>query len=153
MAKKCDPGNAPHQDAEHGEDSLTRLIAPILAGFSLPAIITFVASRYPRAPWHDAVLSFLVAATGLFIASMQLSIGRLYEKYDGNLRFRSFRAFLTILGLILVAFALAFLVWPVVRRWWIWLPLGVLLIGGVGPGAWMLYAKYVVDGHAARRPQ
>lgn len=122
-------------------ESLTRLIAPIFAGFSLPTIINFAASDYPHPPWHAVVLSLLVAATGLFMASIQMSIGRLYEIYDKYPRIRSFRASLTILGIVLVALSLTFLVWPLVGRWWIWLPLGILLIGGTGPGLWMLIVR------------
>ncbi|HEY6279610.1 MAG TPA: hypothetical protein VIX86_25140, partial [Streptosporangiaceae bacterium] len=135
------PGNGSGMQSGQNAESLTRLIAPIFAGFSLPTIINFASSKYPGAPWHDVVLSLLIAATGLFMASIQMSIGRLYETYDKYPRFRSFRASLTILGIVLVALSLTFLAWPVVGRWWIWLPLGVLLIGGIGPGAWMLIVR------------
>lgn len=75
------------------------------------------------------------------MASIQMSIGRLYEAYDKYPRVRSFRASLTILGIVLVALALTFLAWPIVGRWWIWIPLGVLLLGGIGPGVWMLIIR------------
>ncbi len=41
----------------------TQLVAPLFAGFSLPAIITFASGKYPGPPWHNIVLSLLVIAT------------------------------------------------------------------------------------------
>lgn len=131
--------------AQSGPESLTRLIAPIFAAFSLPTIFVFVGSAYPSPRWHDAVLSLLLAATGLFMASIQLSIGRLNDRYGKYVTFRLFRAHLTIIGIVVVAFALTFLVCSQISGWWIWLPLAVLLIGGVGPGAVMLFVKDTED--------
>jgi MFS family permease len=127
--------------AQPRAESLTRLIAPIFAGFSLPTIFVFVASGYPSPPWHDVVLSLLLTATGLFMASIQLSIGRLNDNYGRYLKFRQFRAYLTITGIVAIAFALTFLVCSQISGWWIWLPLAVLLLGGIGPGAVMLFVK------------
>ncbi len=135
--------------ARPGPESLTRLIAPIFAGFSLPTIFVFVHSGYPSPRWHDAVLSLLLAATGLFMASIQLSIGRLNDRYGKSVAFRQFRAYLTVIGIVAVAFALTFLACAEVSGWWIWLPLGVLLLGGVGPGAVMLFVKDPDFGAAA----
>jgi len=120
-------------------DSLTRLVTPVFAGFSLPATIIFSTTTSPGQPWHDAVLSLLVSATGLFMAGIQLSIGRLHRRYDRYEWMRNLRAFLTILGIALVASALTLLVWSRTGEWWVWPPLGVLVIGGFGPGIWTLY--------------
>jgi MFS family permease len=123
------------------DDSLTRLVTPVFAGFSLPATIIFSTMTSPGQPWHDAVLSLLVAATGLFMAGIQLSIGRLHRRYDRYEWMRNLRAFLTILGIALVASALTLLVWSETGEWWVWPPLGVLLAGGFGPGIWTLYVS------------
>lgn len=129
------PGNGAGKDEpEDGSRSLTRLIAPVFAAFSLPTIVTLSLSRQP---WHDAVLALLIAATGLFMASMQFSIGTLYETYTSD-RARKFRAGLTLAGLALIALALFFEVYPVMDSSWLWLPLIVLLAGGLGPAAWIL---------------
>lgn len=127
--------------AQSGPESLTRLIAPIFAVFSLPTIFVYVASDHPRSRWHDAVLSLLLVATGLFMASLQLSIGRLHDRYGKSIKFLRFRAYLTIIGIVVITLALTFLVCSQVGGWWIWLPLAVLLIGGLGPGAVMLFVK------------
>jgi hypothetical protein len=127
-----------------GERSLTRLIAPVFAAFSLPTIITFVPGSYPGPAWHDAILALLLAATGLFMGSIQLSIGPLYDRYPDA---AEFRAFLTLLGIDCVAVSLVLLVWGAVGKWWVWLPLGVLLLGGVAPNTWILALKI------RRRPQ
>jgi hypothetical protein len=119
---------------EDGNQSLTRLIAPVFAAFSLPTIVTLSLSHQP---WHDAVLALLIAATGLFMASMQLSIGTLYETFTSQ-RAQQFRAGLTLGGVALVALALFFEVYPVMDSDWLWLPLIVLLVGGLGPAAWVL---------------
>jgi len=133
-------GSGKEKESEQ-EKSLTRLIAPIFAGFSLPTIITFVPATFPSPPWHDAILSLLLVATGLFMASIQLSIGRLYDNYNNLRKFRIFRAYLTVIGIGLVALALTFLVSATVSTLLIWLPLSVLLLGGVGPGLVMLFVK------------
>src|SRR5579859_4387601 len=73
--------NGPGADAP-AESSLTRLVAPVFAGFSLPAIVTLIAARFPGPPWRQIALSLLIASTGLFMGSLQLSIGRLQQRYD-----------------------------------------------------------------------
>jgi hypothetical protein len=119
---------------EDGSQSLTRLIAPVFAAFSLPTILTLSSSRQP---WHDTVLSLLIAATGLFMASMQFSIGTLYDTYTSG-RARQFRAGLTLAGVAVVALAVFFEVYPVMDSGWLWFPLAILLVGGLGPAAWVL---------------
>jgi hypothetical protein len=61
------------------------------------------------------------------------------------------------IGIVVITLALTFLVCSQVGGWWIWLPLAVLLIGGVGPGAVMLFVKDpegpVLAGQAAQASQ
>ena len=121
-----------------GNESVTRLIAPIFAAFSLPTIIAFASSSNSGQPWHAVILSFLVAATGLFMASIQLSIGRIYDHHKSD-RFRHIRAGLTFMGIVCVTLALFFSVYLMIDEWWEWLAVGLLLIGGVGPSIWTLY--------------
>ena len=72
------PATLPSQ-AENGIEaspsgySYVGLIAPVLAGFSLPAIIVFASNTYPGPPSHGIILSLLVVAAGLFMASIQLT--------------------------------------------------------------------------------
>jgi MFS family permease len=126
--------SAHKHEPEDGSQSLTRLIAPVFAAFSLPTILTLVSSHQR---WHDTVLGLLITATGLFMASMQFSIGTLYDTYNGK-RARQIRAGLTLAGVALVALALCFGVSPVMDTGWLWFPLAVLLAGGIGPALWVL---------------
>jgi MFS family permease len=138
---------ADKDEPENGSESLTRLIAPVFAAFSLPTIVTLSSSTQP---WHDAVLALLIAATGLFMASMQFSIGTLYDKYKSK-RAQKVRAGLTLFGLAFVALALFFEVYPVLDSGWLWLPLIVLLVGGLGPAAWILRIDVLGRSIEARR--
>jgi len=119
------------QRQAHGEGSPTRLIAPVFAAFSLPAIITFASGTYPGPPRHNIILSLLIAATGFFMASIQLSIGPIYDKYAKTSR--SLRGGLTLIGICLVTVALSVLCAPMLQQWWSGLALVVLLIGGILP--------------------
>lgn len=127
-----------NKQQDPGSESVTRLIAPIFAAFSLATIIAFVSSNNSGQPWHLAILAFLTAATGLFMASIQLSIGRIYDlhKTEG---FRHIRAGLTFTGIVCVTLALFFSVYPMIHEWWGWLAVGSLLGGGIGPSIWTLY--------------
>ena len=138
------PADACNFQPDSGSESLTRLVAPILAAFSLPTIISFISSKQPGQPWHDVILSLLVAATGLFMASIQLSIGTLYKRYPDA---GPFRALLTLVGIVLIALSLFVLVWPTIDRWWLWLATGVLLAGGIAPSLWTLVLKVRGDDH------
>ena len=71
------------------------------------------------------------------MASIQFSIGTLYQAYASK-RARKFRGGLTLAGLGFVALALFFEVYQVMDSGWLWLPLIVLLAGGLGPAAWIL---------------
>lgn len=70
------------------------------------------------------------------MASIQLSVGPLYDKYRHHLR--KFRAGLTLAGLVLVAASLFFAVRPMIDSLWLWLPLCVLLVGGGYPAIWIV---------------
>jgi hypothetical protein len=120
-----------------GDSSLTRLVAPIFASFSLPSIVTLIAAHSPSLPWREAALSLLIASTGLFMASVQLTIGRLQKRFDSQ-KAQDFRGGLSVAGIVLVAAALACLVWPTVRSTWLILPLAVLFAGGVVPAVVMI---------------
>jgi hypothetical protein len=120
---------------DDGSQSLTRLIAPVFAAFTLPTIFAFSSSTKPGQPWHDIVLSLLIASTGLFMASIQFSIGTLYTTYRNA---GKFRAGLTLIGLAFVTASLFFAVMPLIDSLWLWLPLCVLLVGGLAPGLWIL---------------
>jgi hypothetical protein len=135
-----DPGAiGPHCKGKHrpddGSQSLTRLIAPVFAAFTLPTIFAFSTSTKPGPPWHDIVLSLLIAATGLFMASIQFSIGTLYDTYP---KAGKFRAGLTLVGLAFVTASLFFAVMPLIDSAWLWPPLCILLVGGLAPGVWIL---------------
>ena len=134
-ASAHDPDGARKDRRDDGSESLTRLVAPVFAAFSLPTIVGFSSSTHPGPPWHDIVLSLLIAATGLFMASIQFSIGTLYETYPNA---GKFRAGLTLFGLVLVALSVFFMVRPMIDSRWLWLPLSVLLAGGIAPGIWIL---------------
>jgi hypothetical protein len=108
--------------------------SPGIRAFTLPAIVVFITTVKPVQPWFDVVLSLLIAATGLFMASIQFSIGTLYNTYPGA---GKLRAGLTLLGLVLVAASLFFAVWPLIDSRWLWLPLGVLVAGGLVPVIWI----------------
>jgi MFS family permease len=123
---------------DNGSESVTRLVAPIFAAFSLATIIAFVSSSNSDQPWHAAILSFLAAATGLFMASIQLSIGRIYDRHKTE-GFRHIRAGLTFMGIVGVTLALFFSVYPMIHEWWGWLAVASLLAGGIGPSIWTLY--------------
>jgi hypothetical protein len=135
-----DKGNQHHTESDdnqssqrqtHGADSPTRLIAPVFAAFSLPAIITFASGTYPGPPRHNIILSLLIAGTGLFMASIQLSIGPIYDIHAKTSR--SLRGGLTLLGVCLVTVALSVLCAPMFQQWWSGLALIVLLAGGILP--------------------
>jgi MFS family permease len=136
------------QRQAHGADSPTRLIAPVLAGFSLPAIITFASGTYPGPPRHNIILSLLIAGAGLFMASIQLSIGPIYDKYAKTSR--SLRGGFTLLGVCLVVVALFVLCAPLFQQWWSGLALIVLLIGGILPA--FLTAYLWIQEHSGKRP-
>ena len=91
-------------------------------------------------------LSCLVASTGLFLASFQLTIGSVYTRYReswGNLR-----AGLSFAGIILLVVALIVLVASVADHWWVTLALVVLGVGGVAPILLRWWLRYHGSKHA-----
>jgi VIT1/CCC1 family predicted Fe2+/Mn2+ transporter len=130
-SSQAGPGKARSAEQKTGSESLTRLVAPIFAAFSLPAIVSFAPIEYPR---HALILSLLISATSLFMASIQLSIGPIYDKHP---KIGFFRSSLTFLGIMLIAVSLVFLVDP---RGWLWLPSVILLIGAFGPATWIIWS-------------
>jgi hypothetical protein len=123
------------KDDEHNgrsdDYSYTQLVAPIFAGFSLPAIITFASDKYPGPPWHNIILSLLVIATSLFIASIGLTSRPIKrEWYDAAAHLRGL---LTMIGICVVAGALFALGLPAINQWWAPLVLSPLLIGSIVP--------------------
>jgi MFS family permease len=131
-------GYADEKRQDSGSESVTRLIAPIFAAFSLATIVAFVSGNNSGQPWYAAILSFLTAATGLFMASIQLSIGRIYDRHNDE-AFRHIRAGLTFAGIVCVTLALFFSIYPMIHEWWGWLAVAFLMAGGIGPSIWTLY--------------
>jgi hypothetical protein len=119
VALAWSPSEPPHE-------SYSRIIAPVLAGFSLPAIVSLATSSTPGQPYRDIALACFISATGCFLASLQLTIGRVYiYTYGGKLR-----SGLTFAGIMLLVAALMVLVASVSEHWWTYLALGVLGVGG-----------------------
>ena len=109
----------------------TQLVAPLFAGFSLPAIIAFASDKYPGPPWHDIILSLLVTATSLFITSTGLMTTPITEKWPEGAG--AWRGSLSGLGICVVAGALFTLGLPAINQWWAPLVLSPLLIGSIVP--------------------
>jgi hypothetical protein len=114
--------------------SFVGLIAPVLAGFSLPAIIVFASNTYPGQPSHGIILSLLVVATGLFLASIQLTSPLIDERFAfaGPLR----RA-LTTIGISVIGVAIILLGEPAMHEWYGITALIAVFTGSVGPASWL----------------
>jgi hypothetical protein len=118
----------PYAPRDHADESFSRVVAPVLAGFSLPAIVSLATAAKPGQPWRDIALSCLIAATGFFLASFQLTIGSVYVRlYDWG----TVRALLTATGIGLLIVALIVLVAAVAESGWVDIALAVLCLGGV----------------------
>jgi hypothetical protein len=85
----------------------TRLVAPWLAGLTIPPIAQLALTPRPWQPWHEASLSLFIVATALFLAGYQLSIGSLYR--DAR-PWNEIRAALTFGGLVSLTTAIMTLV-------------------------------------------
>ncbi len=109
-------------------ESFSRVVAPVLAGLSLPAIVGLATATTPGKLSREVALSFLIMATGLFLASFQLTIGSVYTRgYNwGNLR-----AALSFLGIVSLIVALVVLVTAVGVHWWVVIAVIVLVLGGI----------------------
>ena len=109
----------------------TELVAPVFAGFSLPAIITFASSTYPGPPWHNVVLSLLLIATSLFISSIGLMTTPIREKWPK--RVGALRGLLSGIGICVISVALFILGLRTINEWWAPLVLSPLLLGSIVP--------------------
>lgn len=109
----------------------TELVAPVFAGFSLPAIITFASGNYPGHPWHNVVLSLLAIATSLFIASTGLMTTPIREKWPEGTG--ALRGLFSGIGICVVAAALFALAASAIDEWWAPLVLSPLLFGSIVP--------------------
>ncbi len=139
------------EPANRGDESFSRLVSPLLAGFSLPTMVGLVASQTPAQPWRDLSLSCLIAASGLFLASYQLSIGSLYERYRKPLG--DLRAGLSFAGILLLIIALIVFVGAATTHWWVTAALAVFASGGVAPillRGWLRLSGRVSPGLVAR---
>jgi hypothetical protein len=126
------------------EQSFSAVVAPVLAGFTLAAITALATSGEPAQPWRDLVLSYMIMATGFFLASFQLSVGDLYRSH--RVKWATGRASLTFTGIVLLAASLIVLVAAVAAHWWVTVALVVLGLGGLIPMLLQLW-------HYLHRPQ
>ena len=110
----------------------------MLAGFSLPAIIVFASNTYPGPPGHGIILSLLVTATGLFMASIQLTSPLVDNRYEYA---GSVRASLTVLGICAAAAAIILLGEPAMHQWYGILALIAIFIGSVAPAVLLIMGR------------
>jgi hypothetical protein len=111
-----------------GDESFSRVVAPIMAALSLPAIVTLATSTSPLGLASKVALSFLIMATGLFLASFQLTIGSLYVRLY---HWGAFRFLLSFAGILSMIVALVVLVVAVAGdSWFIIVAIAVLALGG-----------------------
>jgi hypothetical protein len=123
-------GKDDHTTAPDGY-SYTQLVAPVFAGFSLPAIIIFVQDADLGKPWHNIILSLLAIAASLFMASiglMTVPIMKEWPRQSGDLR-----GLLSVLGICVVAVALFMLCLKAINQGWSLAVLIPLLIGSLAP--------------------
>jgi hypothetical protein len=125
-AKPNEPRNAANTD-----DSFSRTVAPILAGFSLPSIIVLVTTPTHHPFADDVVLSCLLGATGLFLAAFQLSIGQIYNQHQEA--WSVLRAGLSFCGIFMLVLGLTVLVTAVAGVWWVTVAAVLFGLIGVGP--------------------
>jgi hypothetical protein len=121
----------PYVPTERERESYSRVVAPVLAGFSLPAIVSLATGTTPGQPYRDISVACFITATGFFLASFQLTIGGVYRRLYG---WGKFRAGLTFSGILLLVTALMVLVAAVSDHWWMDLALAALALGGLTQG-------------------
>jgi hypothetical protein len=139
-------------DDNSQEESFSAVVAPVLAGFTLAAItaLATATSMKPVQPWRDLALSYMIMATGFFLASLQLSAGDLYRSHRKD--WSTGRASLTFAGIVLLAAALIVLVAAVADNWWVNVALAVLGLGGLIPMGFQLsHYRRRLKGPASRR--
>ena len=100
----------------------------MLAGLSLPAIVSLATATTPGKPWREVALSFLIAATGLFFAGFQITIGSVYARLY---HWGKFRAGLTVVGIIFLVVTLIVLILGVAGHSWAAIAMAVLVLGGL----------------------
>ena len=143
----------PYTPSDRGHESYSRIVAPVLAGFSLPAIVTLATAGTPGQPYRDIALACFVTATGLFLAGLQLTIGRVYIRLY---TWGKLRSGLTFSGIVLLVAALMVLIAAVSDHWWIDLALAVLGLGGITQAlalGWMRLRPPQANRPARRKPR
>jgi hypothetical protein len=105
----------PSQVDDDGSTHFSRLVAPFLAGFTLPPIVLLASGSTPAQPWRDLALSLFLVATALLLSGFLLSVGSLYR--DALRPWGAIRFGLTFAGLLSFTAALA-----------------VVVVAGTGPG-------------------
>jgi hypothetical protein len=115
----------PRQATDNGSTHFSRIVAPLLAGFTLPPVALLASGSTPGQPWRDVALSLFVVATGLLLCGFLLSIGSLYR--DGLPPWGAVRFGITLVGLLSFTAALA-----------------VVIVAGAGPGLRDLAAAILV---------
>lgn len=73
----------------------------------------------------------MATATGLFLASYQLTIGSLYTRYRHS--WSKARAAISFSGVAFLVAALIVIIAAAVDRWWVIFPLIILFLGGIVP--------------------
>lgn len=135
-----------YRPSDPQQDSYSRIVAPVLAGFTLPTIVILATSKDAQTTNQGIALACFIAATGCFMASFQLTIGWVYTEVHGLGRFR---AGLTFLGIALLVVALVVLVADLPGHWWADVALAILVLGALTSGftqAW----RWVKQGKADR---
>lgn len=118
----------PYVPTEPEHESYSRVVAPVLAGFSLPAIVSLATGTTPGQPYRDISLACFITATGFFLISFQLTIGRVYRQLYS---WGKLRAGLTFAGILLLVTALMVLAAAVSDHWWMDFALAALGLGGL----------------------
>jgi hypothetical protein len=118
----------PYTPFARAHESFSRVAAPVLAGLSLPAIVTLATTNVPGQPYRDIALACFAGSTGLFLASFQLTIGYVYVRLYGD-KWGYVRSGLTILGIGALAAAVTAIISGVAIHWWIDIALAVLCFG------------------------
>jgi hypothetical protein len=118
-----------YRPSDAQQDSYSRIVAPLLAGFTLPTIVILATTpEDSQTTYQNIALACFIAATGCFMASFQLTIGWVYTDVYGLGRFR---AGLTFAGIVLLVVALMVLVAAMPGHWWADVALAILALGAL----------------------
>lgn len=137
---------AAYRPSDPQQDSYSRIVAPVLAGFTLPTIVILATSKDSQTTNQGIALACFIAATGCFMASFQLTIGWVYTEVYGLGRYR---AGLTFAGIVLLVVALIVLVMGMPGHWWADVALGILVLGAL-TSAFTQTWHFVKSGKARR---